>query len=105
MRVSVYLAGVTTHSEGDHVTPTSTDPSPRPPARRLVTAADVAELLFGSRARVNRVYTLAREGILPDGVVVVRLGRSVRFNPDGLDRFLAAGGRAHAGGWRREPST
>ena len=34
------------------------------------------------------VYDLARRGVLP----VVRIGRSVRFDPEALDRFVAGGG-------------
>lgn len=49
----------------------------------------------------QRVYQLVREGVLPDGVVV-RLGRQVRIDPDQLEDFIRKGGRALAGGWKKE---
>ena len=41
---------------------------------------------------------LARQGVLP----VVRLGRQVRVCPKRLAAFIASGGRALPGGWRRQ---
>ena len=58
----------------------------------------ITEVLPIPRARA---YALVREGILPPGVVV-RLGRSYFFWPSRLQKFLEGGGRALAGGWRRE---
>jgi hypothetical protein len=45
---------------------------------------------------------LARKNFFPDGVIV-RLGRRVLVNPEKLAEFIAAGGKALPGGWRREP--
>jgi hypothetical protein len=42
-----------------------------------------------------RIYNIIKAGLLPLGVVV-RLGRHVRIDPDALERFIAAGGRALA---------
>jgi excisionase family DNA binding protein len=46
-----------------------------------------------------RMATLARENILP----VVRLGRQLRIDPRQLEEFIAGGGKALPGGWRRKP--
>jgi len=67
--------------------------------KKLIEAPDVAELLYGDRARAPRVHELARQGLLP----AVRLGRQVRFDPDAIDEFITSGGKALDGGWRREP--
>jgi excisionase family DNA binding protein len=48
-----------------------------------------------------RVYSLARQGILPG---VVRLGRQLRFDREAIEQFVLAGGKALAGGWRNEPN-
>lgn len=64
--------------------------------RNLITAKDVAAVLNVSE---SRAYELARLGILPS----IRLGRQVRFDPLAIESWVAAGGRALAGGWRREP--
>jgi hypothetical protein len=45
---------------------------------------------------------LARENFFPAGVIV-RLGRRVLVNPEKLSEFIAAGGKALPGGWRRAP--
>jgi excisionase family DNA binding protein len=55
----------------------------------------VAEILQVSETRAQE---LAREGILP----VIRLGRQYRVDPDQIEEFLRAGGRALPGGWRRQ---
>ena len=62
--------------------------------RRLLTAAEVAEILAVTPARV---YELVRRGMLPH----VRVGRQVRIDPAALDAWIAAGGQALPGGWRR----
>ncbi len=64
----------------------------------LLTVHEVAELL---RVTPARAYAMAREGIFPLGVVV-RLGRQVRFNEAALREWVAAGGQALPGGWRRD---
>lgn len=63
----------------------------------LQTASEAAERLSVS---VQRVYEMARLGIVP----CVRLGRTVRFDPAAIEGYVASGGKALAGGWRREPS-
>ena len=64
---------------------------------RLMTVSEAAELL---RLRPARVYELAREGVLP----VVRLGRQVRVEEQALRDWIARGGQALPGGWRRSPA-
>ncbi len=49
----------------------------------------------------QRIYNLIRENIFPDGVVV-RLGRRIRIDPERLEEFIAGGGQALPGGWRKE---
>lgn len=49
----------------------------------------------------HQTYTIIREGILPRGVFV-RLGRRVAINPAALEAWIAAGGQALPGGWRRD---
>ncbi len=63
----------------------------------LLTLEETAKQLNVSYARAAQ---LAREGILP----TIRLGRQIRVHPDQLSEFLARGGRALPGGWRREPA-
>jgi putative molybdopterin biosynthesis protein len=62
----------------------------------LLTLPEVAEIL---RVNENRAADLARRGLIP----VVRLGRQVRVSKAQLDEYIAAGGRALPGGWKREP--
>ena len=47
---------------------------------------------------IQRAYQLARESLIP----VVRLGRSVKVDPEELERFIQSGGRALPGGWKKE---
>jgi putative molybdopterin biosynthesis protein len=63
---------------------------------RLLKAKMLAEMLGVSEARA---YELMREKILP----TVRLGRQVRVSENALEQFVASGGKALPGGWRREP--
>lgn len=58
---------------------------------RLWKAPEVAE---ATTEPLWRIYQLAREGHLP----VVRLGRSMRFDPRAVSAWLAAGGTASDGG-------
>jgi len=52
-----------------------------------------------------RVYSLIRSGVLPPGVVV-HFGRSLRLSRSSLlDTFIAQGGKALPGGWRRKPTS
>jgi excisionase family DNA binding protein len=45
-----------------------------------------------------RAYQLTRSGIVP----CVRIGRSVKVDPDVVEEWIRNGGQAHEGGWRRE---
>ena len=63
--------------------------------QQLITASDVATRLGVSLARV---YDLARQELLP----AVRMGRSIRFDPDQLNEFIAHGGACLPDGWRSE---
>ena len=60
------------------------------------TIAEVAAML---RVRPARVYELIRLDVLPG---VVRVGRQIRIDAVALDAWIAAGGYALPGGWRRE---
>lgn len=62
---------------------------------RLLRVPHVARILDVSE---DRVYELAREGVLP----AVRLGRQIRFDEDKLRAWIDQGGCALPGGWRRE---
>lgn len=64
-------------------------------SRPLLKAVDVAPTLNVTGARV---LELARQGLLP----CVRLGRQVRFDPNALADWIATGGKALPGGWRRD---
>ena len=67
---------------------------------KLLTVAQVRRDYLPSLSE-QRIYTLAREGILPKGVVV-RLGRKVLINEAALIDFFASGGADLPGGWRSE---
>jgi len=60
----------------------------------------VEEVAREWKVRPGRIYELAREGRLPG---VVRLGRQVRLDATRLRDWIAAGGQALPGGWRRRP--
>ena len=59
--------------------------------RRLLKVPEVADILD---VTTSKVYVWAKEGILPG---VVRVGCSVRFDPEKLSRFIDAGGSATFG--------
>ena len=63
----------------------------------LLTPQQVADYLA---IPLTTVYEHARTGLLPS----VRIGRSVRFKQETLDRFIESGGQAFEGGWRKEGS-
>ena len=65
---------------------------------RLMSAAETAGILYGDEKKTDRVYRLAREGIIP----CVRLGRQLRFSPKKVEEFIENGGQALPGGWRKE---
>lgn len=47
----------------------------------------------------RRIYALVRDGLIP----VVKLGRQVRFAKQAIEKWIADGGTALPGGWKREP--
>jgi len=55
----------------------------------VFTVKEVARLL---RTSPWQIYAHVRSGVLPSGVVI-RLGRSIRFNRRALQEWLADGGR------------
>ena len=60
---------------------------------RLREAADPLNITY------QRAAELVRQGLMPG---VVRLGRQIRINPERLNEFIDAGGKALPGGWRKE---
>jgi len=68
-----------------------TPPKSRGGVERLLTAADVAEIL---RLSVRTVRRLIDEDKLP----IVRIGRRVRVRPEDLRSFLDASGQERPGG-------
>ena len=73
------------------VRPLVRDSSKRP----LLKATAVAEWLEVSEWRV---YDLVRQDLIPH----VKMGRNVRFDHDAIEGWIAEGGTALPGGWRRE---
>jgi putative molybdopterin biosynthesis protein len=63
--------------------------------KELLTLEQTARVL---KVNYGRAAELARQGIIP----TVRLGRQIRIDPDQLTDFISNGGRALAGGWRRD---
>ena len=61
------------------------------PEPELLTAAQAGAKLG---LRRERVYALARRGLLPPGVIV-RFGRQVRVHRDRLEKFLQSGGASY----------
>lgn len=64
-------------------------------ASKLLIDVDEAAALLN--LKVPQLYALVRADIVP----VVRIGRKVMFSPAVLRDWVAAGGSAFAGGWRR----
>jgi excisionase family DNA binding protein len=64
----------------------------------MLTVREAAEVLNLS---VPCVYGLIRADVLP----ACRLGRSIRLSERVLANFVAAGGRAWPGGWRKRAGT
>jgi excisionase family DNA binding protein len=65
-------------------------------AKRYLTADEVAAIL---NVPVSTVYEAVRQRRVGGAI---RFGRKVRFNPEGLRRWLEGGGTPLAGGWRQE---
>ena len=61
--------------------------------KKLLRTAEVAKILNVTEARV---YSMAREGLLP----VVKLGRHIRVDQDKLNEWIDSGGQALPGGWK-----
>ncbi|HEY3999978.1 MAG TPA: helix-turn-helix domain-containing protein [Candidatus Xenobia bacterium] len=59
-------------------------------AGRLVSAADVAEYIYGDGGKLSqaRVYRMTRERLIPS----VRIGRMVRYSPAAVQAWVDAGG-------------
>jgi excisionase family DNA binding protein len=64
---------------------------------RLLIVSELSELFSISE---DRVYALSREKVIPS----VRLGRSLRFDPEEIKQFVKNGGKALPGVWKREPT-
>jgi excisionase family DNA binding protein len=62
---------------------------------KLLRLPEVARILDVNE---DCAYKMAREGIIP----VVRIGRQIRVDQSSLDQWIASGGQALPGGWRRE---
>lgn len=69
------------------------------PASPLLDAPEVSDLL---KVPVKSVYPLADAKILPGEV---RVGRLRRWRRDAIEAWIAAGGSAWPGGWRKTPAT
>lgn len=65
---------------------------------KLLVIPEAAEILQVSN---SRAYALARAGVIP----VVRVGRQLRVDADRLNEWIANGGMALPGGWKRTPDT
>ena len=63
--------------------------------QKLLRAKEVASWF---NSPVERIYALAREGIIPS----VRLGRQLRFDRKAMEKFIENGGQALAGGWKKD---
>ncbi len=72
-------------------------PAPLPlPRRKLITAQSAAERCG---VPLSTLYDMVREDRIGG---VVRFGRAIRFDPDALETWIAEGGQALSGGWRRD---
>lgn len=60
------------------------------PVRELNRLLTATELSGATGIPKSRVFQLAREGKLP----CIRLGRAMRFDPEAVHHWLAAGGTA-----------
>ncbi|MBY0507901.1 MAG: helix-turn-helix domain-containing protein [Bryobacteraceae bacterium] len=69
--------------------------TPLPPDRKLLTIAQLGEVLGVSYARAADII---RRSLIP----AVRIGRQVRVSPDALNAFIEAGGYKLDGGWKRD---
>jgi excisionase family DNA binding protein len=63
---------------------------------RLTTVEETAMPLLG--VTNARLYDMARRKLVPH----VRLGRTVKFSPEVLEKWVADGGRSLPGGWKRK---
>ena len=75
-------------------------------AKNELPASQLKPSKFGSRrlgVTDQRFYDMVRDGII-SAPVIVKLGRTVMVNPEELEGWIAAGGTALPGGWRRKAS-
>lgn len=63
----------------------------------LIPVGTLAQYLGVSKARL---YQLARDQVVPS----ISVGRSVRFDPERIKRWLESGGSAYPGRWRKDES-
>lgn len=64
-------------------------------AQKLLKVPELAAMLDVSEARARE---LTRCQLIPR----VRVGRQLRFDPEAIEAWIAEGGQALPGGWRRE---
>lgn len=76
------MSNVTAANEAPHETDTRTRVRPK---QALLRARDVANWLDISEWRV---YDLVRQNLIP----CVKMGRSIRFRPEAIERWLEQGG-------------
>jgi hypothetical protein len=67
------------------------------PRRPLVDVEEARKGWFPPAVSRQRLYKLAREGVVPS----VRMGMRLYFSPDALDRFIEQGGSGYGGASRR----
>lgn len=67
------------------------------PDKTLITVQEAATRL---NLDANSVYRLSREQILP----CVRIGRTIRFDPDVLEEWIRSGGKSWSNGWKKRSS-
>lgn len=61
--------------------------------KKLIRVSAAAEILDVPE---ERVYKMAREGLIP----VVRVGRQLRIDPEQLSKWISQGGKTLSGGWK-----
>jgi excisionase family DNA binding protein len=73
-----------------------THPEPRLNWRSTLLECDEIAKQFGLSKQA--IYNYANQGILP----CVRIGRHIRFRLEDIEAFIASGGKALDGGWKKE---
>lgn len=54
----------------------------------LLTASDVAAIVYGDPSKVDAIYRFTRLRVIP----AVRIGRIYRYDPEAIREFIRAGG-------------